>query len=96
MLNVVKKYVFSFLLIHFFNMHYIVASEGRSVPITQPDSIDPILFVYRAKATFVGVNLWDSHAAVVTSGVRRKQHENGVLSKLTELGHMHYRRNRSG
>ncbi|XP_006461684.1 hypothetical protein AGABI2DRAFT_185799 [Agaricus bisporus var. bisporus H97] len=69
-------------------------TEGRGVSITQLDSIDPTLVVYRAEATFVGVNLWDLYAAVVTPGARQfwdKQHEDGVLledvNELTELWH---------
>ncbi|KAJ3511182.1 hypothetical protein NLJ89_g4249 [Agrocybe chaxingu] len=69
-------------------------TEARGVSITQLDSIDPTLVVYRAEATFVGVNLWDLYAAVVSPGARTywdKQHEDGVLledvNELTELWH---------
>ncbi|KAF9528945.1 hypothetical protein CPB83DRAFT_290911 [Crepidotus variabilis] len=69
-------------------------TEARGVSITQLDSIDPTLVVYRAEATFVGVNLWDLYAAVVTPGARvfwDKQHDDGVLledvNELTELWH---------
>lgn len=34
-------------------------SDSRGVTVTQLDSIDPTLVVYRAEATFVGVNVWD-------------------------------------
>lgn len=71
-----------------------LATEGRGVSITQLDSIDPTLVVYRAEATFLGVNVWDLFAAVVSPGTRvywDKQHEDGVLledvSELTELWH---------
>ncbi|KAF9038588.1 hypothetical protein BJ165DRAFT_400191 [Panaeolus papilionaceus] len=69
-------------------------TEARGVSITQLDSIDPTLVVYRAEATFVGVSLWDLYAAVVSPGARiywDKQHEDGVLledvNELTELWH---------
>lgn len=62
--------------------------------VTQLDSIDPTLVVYRAEATFVGVGLWDLYAAVASPGARvywDKQHEDGVLledvNELTELWH---------
>ncbi|KAF8159312.1 hypothetical protein B0H34DRAFT_398668 [Crassisporium funariophilum] len=67
-------------------------TESRGVSITQLDSIDPTLVVYRAEATFVGVGLWDLYGAVVSPGARvywDKQHEDGVLledvNELTEL-----------
>ncbi|KAF8997878.1 hypothetical protein BDQ17DRAFT_1400949 [Cyathus striatus] len=69
-------------------------TEGRGVSITQLDSIDPTLVVYRAEATFVGVGLWDLYGAVVSPGARAywdRQHEDAVLledvSELTELWH---------
>lgn len=74
--------------------NHVSATEGRGVSITQLDSIDPTLVVYRAEATFVGVNLWDLFATVVSPGARLfwdKQHEDGVLledvNELTELWH---------
>ena len=70
------------------------ATEARGVSITQLDSIDPTLVVYRAEATFVGVGLWDLYGAVISPGARvhwDKQHEDGVLledvNELTELWH---------
>ncbi|KAJ7623607.1 hypothetical protein FB45DRAFT_926218 [Roridomyces roridus] len=69
-------------------------TEGKGVSITQLDSIDPTLVVYRAEATFVGVGLWDLYAAVVSPGAKMfwdKQHEDAVLledvNDLTELWH---------
>ncbi|KAG6811308.1 hypothetical protein H0H92_008065 [Tricholoma furcatifolium] len=69
-------------------------TEGRGVAITQLDSIDPTLVVYRAEATFVGVGLWDLFGAVVSPGAKifwDKQHEDAVLledvNELTELWH---------
>ncbi|KII86031.1 hypothetical protein PLICRDRAFT_144823 [Plicaturopsis crispa FD-325 SS-3] len=69
-------------------------TENRGVSITQLDSIDPTLVVYRAEATFVGVGLWDLYGALVSPGARifwDKQHEDGVLledvNELTELWH---------
>jgi hypothetical protein len=46
------------------------SSESRGVTITQLDSIDPTLVVYRAEATFVGVGIWDLFAAIATPGVK--------------------------
>ncbi|KAF8647755.1 hypothetical protein AX16_006590 [Volvariella volvacea WC 439] len=69
-------------------------TDARGVAITQLDSIDPTLVVYRAEATFVGVGLWDLYGAVVSPGTRSywdKQHEDAVLledvNELTELWH---------
>ncbi|KAJ7585039.1 hypothetical protein C8J56DRAFT_949719 [Mycena floridula] len=69
-------------------------TEARGVTITQLDSIDPTLVVYRAEAAFVGVTLWDLYSAVVSPGARfhwDKQHEDAVLlehvNELTELWH---------
>ncbi|TFK39691.1 hypothetical protein BDQ12DRAFT_681024 [Crucibulum laeve] len=69
-------------------------TEARGVSITQLDSIDPTLVVYRAEATFVGVGLWDLYGAVVSPGAKAywdKQHEDAILledvNELTELWH---------
>ena len=70
------------------------ATEARGVSVTQLDSIDPTLVVYKAEATFVGVGLWDLYAAVASPGARPywdKQHEEAILledvNELTELWH---------
>ncbi|KAJ8587113.1 hypothetical protein M405DRAFT_853064 [Rhizopogon salebrosus TDB-379] len=69
-------------------------TEARGVSVTQLDSIDPTLVVYRAEATFVGLGLWDLYGALVSPGARvfwDKQHEDAVLledvNELTELWH---------
>ncbi|KAL0954042.1 hypothetical protein HGRIS_005195 [Hohenbuehelia grisea] len=69
-------------------------TDARGVSITQLDSIDPTLVVYRAEATFVGVGLWDLYGALVSPGTRAfwdKQHDDAVLledvNELTELWH---------
>ncbi|OAX36541.1 hypothetical protein K503DRAFT_867510 [Rhizopogon vinicolor AM-OR11-026] len=69
-------------------------TELRGVSVTQLDSIDPTLVVYRAEATFVGLGLWDLYGALVSPGARvfwDKQHEDAVLledvNELTELWH---------
>ncbi|KAI0028937.1 hypothetical protein K488DRAFT_89263, partial [Vararia minispora EC-137] len=69
-------------------------TEAKGVSVTQLDSIDPTLVVYRAEATFVGVGLWDLYAAITSPGARSywdKQHEDAVLledvNELTELWH---------
>ncbi|KAI1782492.1 hypothetical protein LXA43DRAFT_932488, partial [Ganoderma leucocontextum] len=68
--------------------------EARGVSVSQLDSIDPTLVVYRAEATFVGISLWDLYAAITTPGARTywdKQYEDAVLledvNELTELWH---------
>ncbi|KAI0737353.1 hypothetical protein C8Q80DRAFT_1213874 [Daedaleopsis nitida] len=68
--------------------------EARGVSVSQLDSIDPTLVVYRAEATFVGISLWDLYAAITTPGARAywdKQYEDAVLledvNELTELWH---------
>ncbi|KAJ6485778.1 hypothetical protein C8R45DRAFT_997848 [Mycena sanguinolenta] len=69
-------------------------TDAKGVAITQLDSIDPTLVVYRAEATFVGVGLWDLYSAVVSPGAQMnwdKTHEDAVLledvNDLTELWH---------
>ncbi|KAJ7027871.1 hypothetical protein C8F04DRAFT_1292126 [Mycena alexandri] len=69
-------------------------TEAKGVSITQLDSIDPTLVVYRAEATFVGVGLWDLYGAVVSPGAQTywdKTQEDAVLledvNDLTELWH---------
>jgi hypothetical protein len=70
------------------------ATEVRGVSVTQLDSIDPTLVVYKAEATFVGVGLWDLYATIASPGARPywdKQHEDSILledvNELTELWH---------
>jgi hypothetical protein len=69
-------------------------TEARGVSVTQLDSIDPTLVVYRAEATFVGVGLWDLYGALVSPGAKSfwdKQHDDAILledvNELTELWH---------
>ncbi|KAH8996173.1 hypothetical protein EDB86DRAFT_3077315 [Lactarius hatsudake] len=71
-----------------------ITTEARGVSVTQLDSIDPTLVVYKAEATFVGVGLWDLYAAIASPGARPywdKQHEEAALledvNELTELWH---------
>ncbi|KAM0750413.1 hypothetical protein T439DRAFT_302437 [Meredithblackwellia eburnea MCA 4105] len=45
-------------------------SDSHGVTVTQLNSIDPTLTIYRAEATFVGVGVWDVFATVCTPGVR--------------------------
>ncbi|KAI9067930.1 hypothetical protein FKP32DRAFT_1588126 [Trametes sanguinea] len=68
--------------------------ESRGVSVSQLDSIDPTLVVYRAEATFVGIGLWDLYAAITTPGARAywdKLFDDAVLledvNELTELWH---------
>lgn len=71
-----------------------IAVEARGVSVSQLDSIDPTLVVYRAEATFVGIGLWDLYAAITTPGARTywdKQYDDAALledvNELTELWH---------
>ncbi|WFD31089.1 hypothetical protein MSPP1_002122 [Malassezia sp. CBS 17886] len=41
-------------------------ADTRGVTVTQLDSIDPTLVVYRAEATFVGLSVWDFFATIST------------------------------
>ncbi|KAJ9476018.1 hypothetical protein PHBOTO_006091 [Pseudozyma hubeiensis] len=45
-------------------------SDLRGVTVTQLDSIDPTLVVYRAEATFVGVSVWDLFSTIGNPGAR--------------------------
>lgn len=70
-------------------------TEARGVTVTQLNSIDPTLVVYRAEAVFVGVGVWDLLSIVSTPGVRtywNKGHDDAVylehVSELTELWHI--------
>ncbi|KDQ19629.1 hypothetical protein BOTBODRAFT_126512 [Botryobasidium botryosum FD-172 SS1] len=69
-------------------------TEARGVTVTQLDSIDPTLVVYRAQAVFVGVGVWDLLSTISTPGARThwdKGHEDATLledvNELTELWH---------
>ena len=71
-----------------------LATEAKGVSVTQLDSIDPTLVVYRAEATFVGLGLWDLYGALVSPGARAfwdKQYDDAILledvNELTELWH---------
>jgi hypothetical protein len=75
-----------------FSQSPFIATDARGVSVTQLDSIDPTLVVYKAEATFVGVGLWDMFAVVASPGSRAywdKQHEDATLledvSGLTDL-----------
>lgn len=70
-------------------------TESRGVTVTQLNSIDPTLVVYKAEAVFVGVGVWDLLSIVSTPGVGvywNKGHEGAVylehVSELTELWHL--------
>lgn len=45
-------------------------SDSKGVTVTQLDSIDPTLVVYRAEATFVGVGVWDIFASISSPGTK--------------------------
>ncbi|PWN19974.1 hypothetical protein BCV69DRAFT_271192 [Microstroma glucosiphilum] len=59
-------------------------SDSKGVAVTQLDSIDPTLVVYRAEATFVGVGVWDILASVSSPGTRPYWDKNLEDAKLIE------------
>ena len=44
----------------------------RGVTVTQLESIDPTLVVYRAEATFVGLTVWDLYSALNSPAMVRR------------------------
>lgn len=45
-------------------------TDSRGVTVTQLQSIDPTLTVFRAEATFVGIGVWNVYSAINTIGAR--------------------------
>lgn len=71
-----------------------LATEARGVSVTQLDSIDPTLVVFRAEATFVGLGIWDLYSTIVTPGARAqwdRSYDDAVLledvNELSEVWH---------
>lgn len=69
-------------------------NESRGVTISQLDSIDPTLVVYRAEAVFVGIGVWDLLSIIKTPGAKvywDRGYDDAVLledvNELTELWH---------
>lgn len=70
-------------------------SDNRGVTVTQLNSIDPTLTIYRAEATFVGVGVWDVFSTICTPHARMqwdKTLEDATLledvNELSELWHI--------
>jgi hypothetical protein len=65
---------------------------ARGVEVSQLDSIDPTLVVYRAEATFVGVGLWDLVATIAAPGTRaqwdRALEEQVLLADVSPLSRL--------
>ncbi|CAD6920654.1 unnamed protein product [Tilletia controversa] len=59
-------------------------ADSRAVTVSQLDSIDRNLVVYRAEATFVGVAVWDLFAAISTPGVRKTWEFNADDDRLLD------------
>jgi hypothetical protein len=59
-------------------------SDSKGVTITQLDSIDPTLVVYRAEATFVGVSVWDIFATIGNPGVKSTWDKGAEETTLVE------------
>lgn len=71
-----------------------LATEARGVSVTQLDSIDPTLVVFRAEATFVGLGIWDLYSTIVTPGARTqwdRSYDDAILledvNELSEVWH---------
>lgn len=45
-------------------------SDSHGITVTQLNSIDPTLTIYRAEGTFVGVGIWDVYSTICTPGAR--------------------------
>lgn len=68
-LKLVKRnYVYFSSLIQEPEMKWKPLVEARGVSVTQLDSIDPTLVVYKAEAVFVGVGMWDLISVISTPG----------------------------
>lgn len=70
-------------------------SDSHGVTVTQLNSIDPTLTIYRAEATFVGVGVWDVFSTICTPGARMqwdKTLEDAILlddiNELSSLWHI--------
>ena len=70
-------------------------TDSRGVTVTQLNSIDPTLTIFKAEATFVGVGVWDVFSTVATPGARMiwdPQTESATLvddlSELSSLWHI--------
>ncbi|KAE8266875.1 hypothetical protein A4X09_0g5471 [Tilletia walkeri] len=59
-------------------------TDSRGVTVSQLDSIDRNLVVYRAEATFVGVAVWDLFSAISTPGVRKAWELNADDDRLLD------------
>lgn len=64
-------------------------SDSQGVTVTQLNSIDPTLTIYRAEATFVGVGVWDVLSTICTPGARMEWdkglEEATLLEDINEL-----------
>lgn len=71
-------------------------SDVRGVTVSQLDSIDPTLVVYRAEATFVGVGVWDLFATLNSPGMRTWEGADAVLiDDVSELSALWHRKGRA-
>jgi hypothetical protein len=64
-------------------------SDSQGVTVTQLNSIDPTLTIYRAEATFVGVGVWDVFSTICSPGARaqwdRTMDDAVLLEDVNEL-----------
>lgn len=74
-------------------------TESRGVTVTQLNSIDPTLVVYKAEAVFVGVGVWDLLSIVSTPGVgvywNKGQDGTAYLEHVSELTELLYLKNKA-
>ncbi|KAI5475230.1 Lipid-binding START domain protein [Pseudohyphozyma bogoriensis] len=74
-------------------------TDSHGVTVTQLNSIDPTLTIYRAEATFVGVGVWDVLATIWNPGVRGAWDKNwedaSLLEDVNELSQLWWIKNKS-
>ncbi|KIY53618.1 hypothetical protein FISHEDRAFT_55052 [Fistulina hepatica ATCC 64428] len=90
--RVKRKYIYFSSLLQEPEAKWKQTTETRGVSVTQLDSIDPTLVVYRAEATFVGIGMWDLFSVLTTPGTREQAEEAVLLEDINELTQLwHYK-----
>ncbi|GAA99568.1 uncharacterized protein L969DRAFT_73668 [Mixia osmundae IAM 14324] len=69
-------------------------SDTKGVTVTQLNSLDPTLAIYKAEATFVGVGVWDIYCAIATASARlswdKTVEDVHLLDHVNELSSLWY------
>ncbi|WFD35789.1 hypothetical protein MCUN1_002651 [Malassezia cuniculi] len=60
--------------------------DTHGVTVTQLNSIDPTLVVYRAEATFVGLSVWDLHSVIADPGLMSQWMPGTSANMLADMG----------